>query len=150
MSLSFNWLTGWSGFKGEIEEMFDHLMGLLALTLLKYRTAFAEPITREYMRQVDEPIVALGPALQFARGLLFAIAFYPLRENLFGRKNGWLTMWSLLVMLGILSTFAAAPRLGGRLALHQNASQSANLRLDGSDDTGSLVLNHPVLLGQPP
>lgn len=85
------------------------IMGLLALTFLEYKTAFADSITREYMRQVDEPIVALGPALQFIRGILFAIAFYPLREILFARKNGWLIMWSLLVTLGILSTFAAAP-----------------------------------------
>jgi hypothetical protein len=85
------------------------IMGILALTLLEYRSAFAEPITREYMRQVDEPIVALGPALQFIRGILFAAAFYPLREILFRRKNGWLTTWLLLVSLGILSTFAAAP-----------------------------------------
>ena len=85
------------------------IMGLLALTFLEYRTAFAEPITREYMRQVNDPIVALGPALQFIRGILFALAFYPLREILFGRKNGWLITWLLLVMLGILSTFAAAP-----------------------------------------
>jgi len=85
------------------------IMGLLALTFLEYRTVFAEPVTREYMRQVDEPIVALGPALQFIRGILFAVAFYPLREILFGRKNGWLITWLLLVSLGILSTFAAAP-----------------------------------------
>ncbi len=85
------------------------IMGLLALYLLEYRTAFSEPITREYMRQVSDPIVALGPALQFIRGILFAIAFHPLREILFGRKNGWLITWLLLVSLGILSTFAAAP-----------------------------------------
>ena len=85
------------------------IMGLLALTFLDYGSAFAEPVTREYMRQVDEPIVALGPALQFIRGILFAAAFYPLREILFGRKNGWMIMWLLLVSLGILATFAAAP-----------------------------------------
>ena len=85
------------------------IMGLLALTFLEYKTAFAEPVTREYMRQVNEPIVALGPALQFIRGILFAMAFYPLREILFGRKNGWLIAWLLLVTLGILSTFGAAP-----------------------------------------
>lgn len=50
-------------------------MGLLALTFLNYRTAFAEDITREYMRVVEKPIVALGSALQFMRGILFAIAF---------------------------------------------------------------------------
>ena len=85
------------------------MMGILALTFLEYKTAFAEPVTREYMRQVDEPIVALGPALQFIRGLIFAAAFYPLREVLFGRKKGWLITWLLLVSLGILSTFGAAP-----------------------------------------
>lgn len=85
------------------------LMGLLALTLFNYREAFEGPVTREYMRPVSDPIVALGPALQFIRGLLFAAAFYPLREILFGRKNGWLITWLLLVTLGILSTFGAAP-----------------------------------------
>jgi hypothetical protein len=85
------------------------IMGLLAFTFLDYKTAFAGTITREYMRQVNEPIIALGPALQFIRGILFAVAFYPLREILFGRKNGWLVTWLLLVSLGILSTFGAAP-----------------------------------------
>jgi hypothetical protein len=85
------------------------IMGLLALTFLEYRTAFADPINRDYMRQVSDPIVALGPSLQFIRGILFAAAFYPLREILFGKKNGWLVTWLLLVSLGILSTFGAAP-----------------------------------------
>jgi hypothetical protein len=85
------------------------IMGLLALAFLDYRTAFATPISREYMRPVGDAIVALGPALQFIRGIFFAIAFYPLREILFARKNGWLITWLVLVMLGILSPFGAAP-----------------------------------------
>lgn len=85
------------------------VMGLLALNLLDYRTAFEAPITREFMRPVTDPIVALGPSLQLLRGVLFAVAFYPLREVLFGRRKGWLTMWMLLVVLGILAPFAAAP-----------------------------------------
>jgi hypothetical protein len=85
------------------------IMGLLALTILDYRSAFEGSVTREYMRQVSEPIVALGPALQFIRGILFAVVFYLLRDILFGRRNGWLIMWVMLVSLGILSTFGAAP-----------------------------------------
>jgi hypothetical protein len=85
------------------------IMGLLALAFLDYRTAFETPITREYMRSVDDAIVALGPALQFIRGIFFAIAFYLLRDILFARKNGWLINWLVLVMLGILSPFGAAP-----------------------------------------
>jgi hypothetical protein len=55
------------------------------------------------MRQTDEPIVMAGPLFQPIRGLLFAVAFYPLRSVLFGRKNGWLAMWC-----GILSRGLAA------------------------------------------
>ncbi len=84
-------------------------MGLLALAFLNYEARFADPSVSMYMRQTSEPIVALGPALQFIRGILFALAFYPLREILFERKNGWLVTWLLLVMVGILSTFGAAP-----------------------------------------
>ena len=53
--------------------------------------------------------MALGPALQPIRGILFALAFYPLREILFRRKNGWLVTWLLLVSLGIFSTFGPSP-----------------------------------------
>jgi len=104
------------------------IMGLLALNFLEYKTAFAEPITREYMRQVDDPIVALGPSLQFIRGILFAMAFYPLREILFGRRNGWMIMWLLLVTLGILSTFAAAP---GSVEVLLYTKMSVSLQISG-------------------
>ena len=119
------------------------IMGLLALMLLEYKTAFAEPITREYMRPVDDPIVALGPALQFIRGILFAIAFYPLRENLFRRKNGWLTMWSLLVTLGILSTFAAAP---GSLEGLLYTKMSVSLQISGWMEIMTQALALSVIL----
>ena len=73
------------------------------------RPDFAEAEMRTWMRQISDPIIALGPALQPLRGILFALAFYPLREILFGRKNGWLVTWLLLVALGIFSTFGPAP-----------------------------------------
>ncbi len=56
-----------------------------------------------------EVIVMAGPLFAPIRGLIFALAFYPLRETLFGRKKGWLIVWWLLVALGILSTFGPAP-----------------------------------------
>jgi hypothetical protein len=46
--------------------------------------------------------------LQPLRGLVFALVFYPLRECLFGKKNGWLLMGWMLIALGILSTFGPA------------------------------------------
>ncbi|MDL1944336.1 hypothetical protein FBQ99_18535 [Chloroflexi bacterium CFX2] len=85
------------------------IVGLAAFTVFNYAARFAEADLSGYMRPTGDPIVALGPALQFIRGILFALAFYPLREILFGRRNGWLVTWLLLVSLGILSTFGPAP-----------------------------------------
>jgi hypothetical protein len=50
-----------------------------------------------------------GPLFQPIRGLIFALALYPLREVIFTERRGWLTLWWLLVALGILSTFGPAP-----------------------------------------
>jgi hypothetical protein len=85
------------------------LVGLVASVVFNYSADFARPELRGYMRQLGDPIIALGPALQPLRGVLFALAFYPLREILFRKKNGWLITWWLLVALGILSTFGPAP-----------------------------------------
>lgn len=85
------------------------LVGLVASTVFNYQADFARPELRGYMRQIGDPIIALGPALQPLRGILFALAFFPLREILFRKKNGWLITWWLLVALGILSTFGPAP-----------------------------------------
>jgi hypothetical protein len=85
------------------------VMGILALTFLNYTEAFATGALGAFMRPTDSPWVAAGPMLQPIRGVIFALAFYPLREIFFGRKNGWLILWWVLVALGILSTFGAAP-----------------------------------------
>lgn len=83
--------------------------GISAFLLLDYESHFADENVRLFMRQTDEPIVMAGPLFQPLRGILFAIAFYPLRYVFFGRQRGWLVMWSLLVMIGILSTFGPSP-----------------------------------------
>jgi hypothetical protein len=85
------------------------LMGLLAFTLLGYAEVFARPWMVCWMRQTNDTLVIAGTLFQPIRGLIFGLAFYPLRESVFGKKNGWLVLWWLLVALGILSTFGPAP-----------------------------------------
>ena len=84
-------------------------MGILAFTLFDYRTNYADPSLSMLMRQTDDPWVMAGPAFQPIRGFLFGVAFYLLRSSLFGRKYGWLTLWAVLVIVGILSTFGPTP-----------------------------------------
>jgi hypothetical protein len=43
------------------------------------------------------------------RGLLFGLVFYPLREPLFVARPGWLVLWLVLGVVGILGTLGPAP-----------------------------------------
>jgi hypothetical protein len=85
------------------------IIGLLFFTLLDYSTKFADPTVASLMRQTSDPLVAGGTLFQVLRGILFGLAFYALREIVFARKNGWLILWLVLVIVGILSPFGAAP-----------------------------------------
>ncbi len=84
-------------------------MGLLAFNLLHYAEAYTSGALAGYMRPTTDRLVMAGPLFQPIRGIIFALAFYPLRSVLFGKKNGWLILWWVLIALGILSTFGPAP-----------------------------------------
>jgi hypothetical protein len=85
------------------------IMGLLASAVLDYARVFAESSLNLMMRLANDPWVMAGPLFQPIRGVLFGIVFYLLREALFGKKNGWLVMWVVLVVVGISGTFGPAP-----------------------------------------
>jgi hypothetical protein len=81
------------------------LMGTLAAHFLHYEQMFNE--ARSGLRPFNSPWIMLGAPLQIFRGILFASVFYLFREQLFGRRNGWLRMACMLIGVGILGTFAA-------------------------------------------
>jgi hypothetical protein len=85
------------------------VVGVLAYTLGDYEKAHTQPPLSYFMRPTTDPLVMAGPLLQPIRGIIFASALYPLRHVLFEARRGWLILWWLLVALGILSTFGAAP-----------------------------------------
>ena len=85
------------------------ITGFFAFTLLDYGAKYADPVVAGLMRQTNHPLVAAGPALQVLRGFLFGLVFYALREITFPRKRGWLTLWLVLGIVGILSPFGPSP-----------------------------------------
>jgi hypothetical protein len=85
------------------------IMGMLALTLLNYAGFYTESSLNLMMRKTSDPIMMLAPTYQPIRGILFGLVFYLLREPLFGRKKGWLVMWTVLVVIGIVGTFGPTP-----------------------------------------
>lgn len=83
------------------------IAGVIAMNVLHYGESFAA--AGSIMRPITDPRVMAGPLLQPIRGLIFALAFYPVREPLFNSRFGWLKIWWLLLALGVLSTFGPAP-----------------------------------------
>jgi hypothetical protein len=83
--------------------------GLLAYTLGGYEKTFSEPPLSYFMRPTSDRLVMAGPLFQPIRGVIFALALYPLRSVLFAERRGWLILWWLLLALGVLSTFGPAP-----------------------------------------
>jgi hypothetical protein len=85
------------------------IFGLVMSNLFHYDRLFEQDVIRDFMRPIDSPYVLVGPLLQPLRGLLFAIALWPIRNLILEKRHGWLILWNILVMVGILSTPAAAP-----------------------------------------
>lgn len=85
------------------------LMGLLASTVFDYGALYAETSLNLLMRQTSHPLVMAGPLFQPIRGALFGIVFFMLRDILFGRRNGWLVMWIILLVVGVIGPFGPTP-----------------------------------------
>ncbi len=85
------------------------LVGMLALAVLDYAGFYSDTSLNVMMRPTTDPLLILAPTLQLVRGLLFGWIFYLLREPFFGKKNGWLLMWLVLMGVGIFGTFGPAP-----------------------------------------
>ena len=83
------------------------IMGALAAHFLNYAALMSN--SNSGYRPLTSTIVIAGPLFQPLRGIIFASVFWPLRSCLFGRRGGWLVMAWMLIAVGILSTFGAAP-----------------------------------------
>ncbi len=83
------------------------IVGLIAFKLFNYTAVLADPTHN--MRPATHPLVRAGILFQPIRGFLFGIVFYLLSSILFLQANGWLIMWVMLIVVGILSTFSPAP-----------------------------------------
>lgn len=84
------------------------VFGLIMSRLLNYAALFQREIIRDFMLPLDSHTV-LGVLLQPVRGLLFAVALWPIRSVVLEKKHGWLIIWLIFLVFAILSTTSAAP-----------------------------------------
>jgi hypothetical protein len=82
--------------------------GVTAAILLDYAARMNRPDVAPIIRRITDPILMASPLFQPIRAALLAVVFYLFRDVLFGNRKGWLTMWCMLVVIGIITPFSAS------------------------------------------
>jgi len=84
------------------------ITGVVASILLGYTTRMTRPDLAPIIRNIMDPILMASPLFQPLRAALLAIVFYLFRDVLFSKRKGWLILWCMLVVIGILTPFSAS------------------------------------------
>lgn len=83
--------------------------GVVAFHLFDYPALFQSEGFATFMRPLESPWVAAGPALQVFRGLLFGVVLYPFRHIFLAEPWGWLKLWGLFLGLAVFGTAGPTP-----------------------------------------
>ncbi len=85
------------------------IAGILALNLLDYREAFVKTMLSAFMRPTDSPWVAAGPSLQIIRGIVFALALWPVKDFFLKTNRGWFKLWLIFLGFAVFGTAGPTP-----------------------------------------
>ncbi|GAP18831.1 hypothetical protein [Levilinea saccharolytica] len=83
-------------------------VGVAASLLFGYADRMIRPDVAPIVRKMTDPILIASPLFQPLRAALFAVVFYLLRDVLFNNRKGWLILWCMLVVFGVLAPFSAS------------------------------------------
>lgn len=79
--------------------------GMLSMMLFDYKSS----VEQIGMRDTSSLIVSLAPLFQIVRGFLFGIVLWIIRDVFLSKKNGWLIIWIIILILGVFNTPATSP-----------------------------------------
>lgn len=85
------------------------IAGILAASLLDYKSVFELPIIGDYMVPYGKESVVWGPYIQPVRGLIIGLVLLPFRPFLGNTRYGWFYIWLIMAGIGIAATPSAAP-----------------------------------------
>ena len=83
--------------------------GIIFSSLFNYSELFNEGCMAYYMQPVASTNTLMGPMFQVVRGLLFGLVLLLLREYIRTEKLGFLKLYALILVLGIINTPGPAP-----------------------------------------
>lgn len=85
------------------------IFGAVMSNIFDYASLFQTDVVKDFMQPINSENILYGPFFQPLRGFLFALAIYPLRKLLADNKRGWLILWGIFLIFGIISTPGPAP-----------------------------------------
>lgn len=85
------------------------VVGVSSFFVLDYAAAFVAPETAGYLRPTTDALVMAGPIFQPVRGALLGSALWLVRDAVFAAPRGWLRIWAILLVVGVVSPFGAMP-----------------------------------------
>ena len=83
--------------------------GIIFSTLFNYRELFNMGSMAYYMQPVDSSSTLMGPLFQIVRGLIFGLVLLLLRDYIRTEKLGFLKLFALIFVFGIINTPGPAP-----------------------------------------
>ena len=81
------------------------ICGMIFMQLFDYHST----LDQAGMRDTNSLIVGLAPVIQIIRGGAFGIVLWVLRNSFVHNKYGWLIIWMMIVIVGIINTPSTSP-----------------------------------------
>ena len=83
--------------------------GIIFSVLFDYHSLFTMEGVKDFMKEVGGTSTHIGPWVNVLRGILFGLALLLFKDSFIGQKFGWLKLWGILSIIGIINTPGPAP-----------------------------------------
>lgn len=103
------------------------ICGMIFMHVFDYQST----LSQAGMRDTNSLIVGLAPVFQIFRGILFGIVLWFFKESFINRKYGWLILWMMIVIVGIINTPATSPSSIEYLIYYEPSNELWNLEVGG-------------------
>lgn len=103
------------------------ICGMIFMQVFDYQST----LSQAGMRDTNSLIVGLAPVFQILRGILFGIILWLFRDSFINKKYGWLILWMMIVIVGIINTPATSPGSIEYLIYYEPSNEPWNLEVGG-------------------
>ncbi|MBU5438858.1 hypothetical protein KQI42_12595 [Tissierella sp. MSJ-40] len=123
------------------------LCGILFSVLFDYQSSLTLNAAN-YMRDMNSIIVQMAPLFQVIRGTLFGVVFLIFKDSFLDKKLGWLRLWIILLVIGIVNTPSTSPFSIEEFIYYVPSQLSWNLKFGGLAEilTQTLLFSYLVTI----